>query len=350
MVIADMSETETQLKTELVSIAKRFEMEPEDVVEIYKQKLQSVKDNYAIPLPEDEEAAQAVKLTQAALVTQRATANVTVGGGEMLEVLAVGYSEGRWRKKDSEGNFIKDANGDFERKPVLYGNAIVFKDGTESRATIIIDSEDGHDMAEAQRAFETLNSFKGMFSVSESEGLPNAYKAFSTGDTEFDEDSEHFGEMDMATRMATISKYTDDVNLLNIMESMSSTTVADNGNTYLTDFGIDVKCIKGTVLSAYKSKDNDRGNYVVIDDSIIDPEEELSGTPLLGERSTVPGLTIWCDKSRVKYGKGSLCNFYGVVKKNPNTAQVTMELRGVVPLMAEPLEGGVAPNATTTDI
>lgn len=287
------------------------------------------------------------------LKSELSNQQLTSGGGQWVETIAVGHEIRQWNDKDND-DFVPfdesgyDDYGDWSqeqpKKDVLIGNAVIYQDGI-SRALFVIDETNDLDLGRYADLFEPPTPFKIKTTVNNSETLSDAFRCWSTDDTDVELNGmEYIPEDDEEARMEILRNHIPKTSLSNITEGVSATEMWD-GREQVAEFGVDVRRINASVEDFYLNEAEGQAVYTIHDDSILD-ESELEGTPLDSEEGRVRGLTCWCrDTDQLEFGPGSICDFFGIVRqdrRDDGAVSFVMDLRGIYPILPEPVSDGSA--------
>lgn len=267
------------------------------------------------------------------------------GGGDQATIITIGHGRvSRWQDKQHD-DYQEGMNPDnAPRKDVLIANGVARNesDGSASLATILLDSTNGINLGRAMDLFqEPLNVIEGNFNFSDPQVSSEGQVLFSVAGTEL---TEAENPPEMAQRKKWVHRFVDEVDIASIASAPKATLSLSDSNG-AADFGLDIKRIpEAYVVDYYINNEDDWGVYTVLDDSIVD-ESELDDTQLVGDNQQVSGLSCWSQPNLMEYDERSICDVYGVVQEG-NDGQISMDLRGIDPIVPEMLNEGSADNQT----
>lgn len=260
--------------------------------------------------------------------------------GETVSVIAIGHSVQWW-------------GGDSGR-PVVIGHGVVRPEEEQmGLGVFILDSDDGVSPDNATTQFNFLNTFRTEFSVSPEAAISDGYVLNVADDTDLGdpEEATDFPD-DPSDLREAVHRFTDEVQIADLVgpagpRGLSKTETTDSG-TRAADFGIDLKRIsEASVTDAYRDYEEDFGVITILDETVVDPDE-LKGTVLMGDDQNTAGLTCWTDPATLDFGKGTVCDIYGVVSEREG--QITMDTRGVEVLLHEPYDSDDEESSTSGEL
>lgn len=323
-----MVDVTTETAEELERIAEDNEVEFDTVRSTFKEKFEEL-DERSSGLPQEKKEALALRSVRTNLLKEDRTPTTDV------EMVTIGGEVRNWSKYDDNGNEVGD-------KEVFVGNAYVDQNpdeeqGKEMLATVIIDEEDDMEIPEVYDAFDQIgNIVRGEFSVSEG-SLDGFLVLNSDEDTELDVTvPDDRGEIVEEIRDA-VPEFT----IENIADNLSAVERADDGNTYATDFGVDIRRIEGDIYDSFKNPEKGTGIYTIRDETVFDTEDVMESDVYdPSDDQGTPGLTIFVDPNKMEYGSESVCEFYGTVTKNDDGIP-TMNAVAIEPLLETDFDGYV---------
>lgn len=224
---------------------------------------------------------------------------------------------------------------------VTYGAVDPADDSKPRQLGVILNEEStGADLYEIEGTFEPFNTIEAEYDVDQANDMNNTYVLHATSDTEPEVLDTDMSEED--TRQYVNNNFFEDQASLAEIGSH----ISQGGRDGWPDlFGADLKRITGTVVDWFVSEDGETGGYVVQDDSIIDPNDYPD--EVVGDKR-VPGITCWTDPEIMEYGESSVCDFYGSIS-TMDDGQVTMNVIGIAPIMANDIEFETSDEDTGTD-
>jgi hypothetical protein len=310
------------LESELQLIAEEQDEDVDAIRQEYEEQLEEVREKAADIVEDDELEGLAIGQLRSKYIQKDRVG----GGGEKLEILAIGHTgEQKW------------SNGDGGKKRVVKSYGIINPEtGPPGVAVFINDETTGVDLGEVMQKFQPLNSMIGWYRRSQSDTLSNTYICNSTDKTRLEiQDVGGIPDSD-ADRRELLHKLSDGVEIENIPNQISVT----NDSGYPADFGADLKRLVGQVTNRYVNEEKGFGIYKIMDRSVVS-REELDGLNVMGENDRVPGLSVWCNPDEMAYGEDSELEIYGqvrVVNSGANEGQIVMDSYGIIPLIEREVE------------
>jgi len=290
------------VETRLQQIAEKFGRDLDDVQEAYEATLDDIASQGR--MNGNQELLQKTALH---VVTGDITREESIGGGEMVELIAIGAALKYWNLRDENGDVVKK-DGQNVKKEVVNANALI-KDGEDFRlAALILDETNGVDIGKVMEQFKPFNVLKGKVRKNKSEKYPG-YIINSVQDTEFEEVEEGgLADMSVEERHAAVLDTVDTASFATILDDLSMTENTQAGE-FPVEFGIDVKVINGRIADYYYNDEKELYNYTIVDSEITEPDD-LEGTIFSDENKRTNGLTCWTDQSKMEYGVGTMGDFY----------------------------------------
>lgn len=330
-----MQEAPTSIREQVEAYAEKTNENPEDVLNAVEEQFGQTPDSY----PDERRWKFAYRTALKNFTSSRSLS----GSGDEATVISIGHGPVMpWIDRDHEDYEEGMDREEAPRKDVLVCNGVIRdeRDGSASLGVILFDETNDVDIGHAMEMFrDPFNVVEGRFSFSEPQTASEGTVLFTTNGTELREVED---PPTMEERQKWIHNFVDEVQIADIASApMANLSLADDRGA--ADFGLDIKRIPDAWLIDYHVFDNGNGVYTVLDDSIVDAESELEGTPLIGESQQVAGLTCWTEGDMIQYDEGSTCDVYGVVQEG-NDGQITMNVRGIDPIFADPLHEEEADN------
>lgn len=329
----------------------------EEVEEKVEEKFEMLLESQQSEIPEERVKFFAVKSVNNELKNMTGS-SFSGGQAEELPVLTLGYQE-------KDGDYFVTEDG---YKAIVGLGVVNPADDPAGLSTILIDGGDGVDIEYAKELFEPLKTLRGNFTRRQvgsrdgenslrKGGLPT-YVCQSVGDTTLEEvdpeeepEGSRFKELPSdweAKRDMINENIIDDDELLdltNYSEHISDHTQSNDGRSFETAFGIDVKRIKGQIVDVFNT--DDFGVMTVLDDTVFDSSEVPE--ELQTDQMRVAGLQVFdMAPDLLQYDEDSRVDVYGYVEQT-DKGQYRMRGFGMIPIMGIPRDPHSDSNGKTED-
>lgn len=320
------------VKSELDSIADSFEMDYEEVEEVYETKLEDVKSRSLVELPEEKLQKNTLRVVRSTI-----TADQRTDYGETMDipVLAIGFNR-----------VFEDWGDDNETVLVAHGVIKPSEDDPLGIGTFFLSDADGLDPYRLREKFTARTTLRAKVSVSEND-LDHTYQCRSIEDGYVKEvtDPDDLGgiPVDVEDQLKLLHNVVEEATIEDITEHLSITDSRENSDgsvsRFPTQFGADMRRINGDVVDVYIPDDRSNSAIYTIRDATVFDEADFQEYPELeredGDRT--PGLTVWVDQAIAEFGEGSQVEFYGPIQEDDDTGQITMNAIGAVVFYPEPI-------------
>lgn len=334
------------------SIAQLKDISEEGAKELVEEEYQRFFDNKDSELGDDPDTDQEMTKFYAARSIYTGEKNLSSGGYsggtvEGVPVLTLGYQE-------KDGDYFVTQDG----YKAIVGLGLINpeeEDVDPGLSTFIIDGGHEVDIEYAKELFEPLNTLRANVTrrrVGSRDGensirkgnLPT-YVCQSTEETtlkEIDPEEEPEGSVfaDLPStwedKRDMINKDVlgkDEVSLQNYAEHVTDRTQSNDGRAFETAFGVDVKRIRGEIVSV-NTNDNETFGVMTVTDETVYDEEDVPDD-LRDDYMRQPGLKCFdVAPDLLKYAPGSVVDVYGYIDQDDETAQYRMRPFGIVPLIS----------------
>lgn len=307
------------IEDKISAVADTYGVEQSEVKEIFEEKLAAQKESTEDDVDDSTLEMGALVRTKGELREDDATSgSSSSGSGESKEVsiVSLGYND---MGKHTWGN----------DETYLYGYGVAKPDEEDAHPGVFLLQEANvGDLDAVMDKFSALNSLSGEFTVSSRDIGDGRYVFNTTPDTDVREKDANMSFEERRDWVA--NEHLPDVGLDSLADSLSNT----NSDGYTTDFGVDMKRFRGSIVDATIDSDGQWGVYTVQDDTVVDLSElddDIQG------QARKPGVSIWCNPERMDYGEHSIVDFYGTIERGDN-GQITMSASSVVPILSNEID------------